>query len=92
MVSAAYRVRDGECALGPLEGRDVELPELYVLELHVGAKPALRPVRGQEIGICLDHWREVVQGITEAVIALVAQEDPAIAGELQERLEAQRAE
>lgn len=102
MVSAAYIVRPGRCALGPLEPDDEELarqaageapaPEdLFVLELHRGERPRLRRTRSiDEVGICLEHWRQAIQGITETVIELVAQEDPEAAEELERRLLAQR--
>lgn len=59
MVSASYHVQAGRCALGAHEDEYAGGRELYVLELHYGELPRLRPVRdAQEIGICLEHWRE----------------------------------
>lgn len=97
MVSAAYVVRPGRCALGPLGGEEEELArmaageapapeELFVLELHRGEPPRLRRTRSvDEIGICLEHWGQAVQGIGDAILELVAQEDPAAAQELARR-------
>lgn len=83
MVSASYHVQPGRCAVGKHEDEYAGARELFVLELHWGEPPALRRTRStDEIGICLEHWRDVVQGITLAVIGLVAEEDPAIGREL----------
>jgi hypothetical protein len=55
MVSLIYRYKD--------EGRACAhcgaVQDLFVLEIHADADPALRPAGPKEVGICLESWRLV---------------------------------